>query len=1688
MENQILEKNSKLNKDTYNTEELTLKYKIFNFFFYVLRKKDINMFLCSILLLLETLQLISYAFSEIHMKTWKINLATMEYVRIIIGSIRISPLMQYLSFNFYIIIFSVVLSYIFIHSLLFAMVIKFNKPNSKFYQLIVAFTRYFTTPLIIFFMIPISEIILLPLKCKDNKMDVIKDPIPCYEGLHYLYVVLGVFFAVVFYLIIFLSCLFYFDPFNNKKTTTKINTSADTFLFICKIVFALKFILITNDYINIVIMVVLALFNLKNGIENPTYNNYFLECFISIRNATTFWTYCVLLIGKLTENSKINGIIYLLLFGYPLIIAISIIYYQKESQNFMIASANFNDVNEYLIKIRYMIKLIDSYLNKSKSGKNKNNIFKKNEILLKGIIAIHEEGCINEECPLKKFQDSTSNYSAQKTCLLHYMNNLFVDGIKKFPNSRVMLLIYVQFNYEKKYNLNAAKTYLTKLEKQNNTLTENYIIFSIKQSIQSNNNNNQVSLGVNDSEDNMKIEDTIDQKYKRLKFLVESTTKLYGEFWGILATNLTNNLNLNKLFIICNKLNKFLNEINSLWENDLRNKKIDLENQSVAQLYSYFLREILKNKKRSEEIAKKINEEQHFESRKANLEKFDMDNLDIILENQDYVLFCRANEKGECDIIQCSNSVVYMLGFIKQELIGKSIETIMPGAFSNEHSKMLSTRIKTFRSNSNSHKDNFRASDKKHIFILPKTKVGYLTPVNCKFTIYNDDDFSNTYIIKSKFESKDTKSLYAFYILTKDDFSVDSISSSSINLGLSMDLLKKYVINMNILVRSESSLEDLNLNERYIDFEEEPRKVTWIYPDKIYPKNDTQRNNQENLDELIKVSENKEFMLLITKMKYNEDETVGYCFRFTEVDNKKGVVEPGDFRPNSTQHILFDMLRLNYIRTILVTQKSPGAKEYQMYQEHNMANREEKENVVKDNKKTKKKDKTQGNTGEEYSDEDSEQKIENILTKEKIIELQGKGHGEIKDFIFGMPFFGNDVSLEKHRPNKERYPVGRAQEPEIKIAIAAFIKRVEEKMKIHPDRKFERKKSDSSINSSTVSTASTTSIESTLSSEFTTDSTVALTNVFNGKSVTYIRFFSLAFFLCICAIISAEFAISLSTVQDSSERMGYMDKAFIMLNSLVYTKFFLTEVILAQNPLYTNTANEPQSTYIMRMMNEMSNCRQTFSSMYSFYSNATVSFSKAYNTYITETQVCIRTTSNGIASNEIQPFSTAMSRIPTSIFYVSTVTDGFTNINMSNRNAYELMMNLLNDYFLVWRDVTFLLVEDTKDRTVSNRGLVVIFVFSFILSVMSLFILWKLITRFIDDREKPIDLFLTIKKAKFEELKNVSENFVNKLLNKFFGNEENEEESLIDYSTNIKADDINIIKFKQKNEYKQSLRTSSEYLFNYIRMVIFFVILQAYMTFKFCYNKNALINMNQFCVVFNSTHYSQSDIILSLDISKSFFFDPNIPIYNKTNQGKDIFISNLIDISDSFESLLTVSYNTSCFLKGDYVKQFYNWMNNDIRNIIDDGNQNVDVRNEELFEGTLKDGFKSTMYRFFELCRFIGITYLRDGGEPIEYAFLSEFNEINQIVINVIRPWYNNVILLINKEFNDYVSVTKLVNVASFIVLVACVIVLYFLVWRAYEDNLRELLKTSVDLINLIPEEIKFQIVQKLNEEESKSE
>ena len=55
-------------------------------------------------------------------------------------------------------------------------------------------------------------------------------------------------------------------------------------------------------------------------------------------------------------------------------------------------------------------------------------------------------------------------------------------------------------------------------------------------------------------------------------------------------------------------------------------------------------------------------------------------------------------------------------------------------------------------------------------------------------------------------------------------------------------------------------------------------------------------------------------------------------------------------------------------------------------------------------------------------------------------------------------------------------------------------------------------------------------------------------------------------------------------------------------------------------------------------------------------------------------------------------------------------------------------------------------------------------------------------------------------------------------------------------------------------------------------------------------------------------------------------------------------------------------------------------------------------------------------------------------------------------------------------------------NLACIISLIVIIILYYFIIQRIFEEKLNSLLKGSADLINLIPQEIKNIMVEKLNE------
>ena len=200
------------NQDTLG-EEKSLKLKVYNYFYLILKSKGkINSIIISFFIILETIQLVSYAFSEPHLDSWKLNQNVIKYISIILGSVRISPLMKYITFDDYLVILYCLLVIIFLFCVIILFQVLSNNTSTKQIKGIFCM-RLILNILAIFLYIPMTELFLFPLNCKDGKIAIIKDSIECGKDLYYLYVILGIigavltFFSVFFFEFLFLSFL-----------------------------------------------------------------------------------------------------------------------------------------------------------------------------------------------------------------------------------------------------------------------------------------------------------------------------------------------------------------------------------------------------------------------------------------------------------------------------------------------------------------------------------------------------------------------------------------------------------------------------------------------------------------------------------------------------------------------------------------------------------------------------------------------------------------------------------------------------------------------------------------------------------------------------------------------------------------------------------------------------------------------------------------------------------------------------------------------------------------------------------------------------------------------------------------------------------------------------------------------------------------------------------------------------------------------------------------------------------------------------------------------------------------------------------------------------------------------------------------------------------------------------------------
>jgi len=363
-----------------------------------------------------------------------------------------------------------------------------------------------------------------------------------------------------------------------------------------------------------------------------------------------------------------------------------------------------------------------------------------------------------------------------------------------------------------------------------------------------------------------------------------------------------------------------------------------------------------------------------------------------------------------------------------------------------------------------------------------------------------------------------------------------------------------------------------------------------------------------------------------------------------------------------------------------------------------------------------------------------------------------------------------------------------------------------------------------------------------------------------------------------------------------------------------------------------------------------------------------------------------------------------------------------------------------------------------------------------ILNFINLFILYKLLKKFVEDKGKPIELFLTVKKKVYEQLKNNSEALINNLLNKIVGNEEIEQDiKTVEHSLSVSSNDIVITKLHNSLDYSKNSTNKSEFLGIYFKTITYFIIIIIFLIIKLIFYNNSLIKMYEYSLVVNVTEYAEVNIVQDTDYLKSYLFDNSIPIKNSSDT-YNIVINKIRTITHIYEELMLTIYDKLSYLGKNYENFIYNRINNDITSISQGGAK--DIENIQI---QMVYGCKQIFMNYCEDFRFLWDYYLSGSEILLNNTY---FEKINVLLRNVLRPWFTDVKYKLYDNYYNYIDTQKMFHLICIICTIIITIIIYAFFWKNMERKLEDKLITSLELLNLLPDDLKNQIVSELNKED----
>ena len=275
----------------------------------------------------------------------------------------------------------------------------------------------------------------------------------------------------------------------------------------------------------------------------------------------------------------------------------------------------------------------------------------------------------------------------------------------------------------------------------------------------------------------------------------------------------------------------------------------------------------------------------------------------------------------------------------------------------------------------------------------------------------------------------------------------------------------------------------------------------------------------------------------------------------------------------------------------------------------------------------------------------------------------------------------------------------------------------------------------------------------------------------------------------------------------------------------------------------------------------------------------------------------------------------------------------------------------------------------------------------------------------------------------------------------------------------------------------------------FIQLIIFYRIFNFILLLEFISTLSFTNKIQNYIQIYNSTIFSEIYLVTRVNIIKQFFYNSNITNYGfEEDAMKNNLLYAFLFMSQEIEPTLKELSKTNSFLENEYKDLFKQYYYSNFTELIKDEITNfISNRANSGFIEYFRYGFASINLRIFEILRYLNIKYFMNPDRNLEKNVSSLINHdywhhINILLINIVRPWYKKINSLISSYYDSYTKQRLNYYMFAFVILLVLISLYYWIGWKHYENEFIDSIKKSFDLINLIPEEIKNIIINKLNE------